>query len=803
MIDKNQLKTQGLTFGRNLQRAYRIVMLYTPEHAAAQDSLQQAYTALNLLLKLTPQFTFGFYNQRVLLNDLLTADSYVAALQEEFFKRSIAAVTFSLGITFREFKRALGVIATKPETIEAAGGIGAFLRKNPVEGARVVPEEKRPLPGDQDAVLGMDLQSYLVTQALFEGQPGQKTPGLEMLFQAVGTGAPEGFKGSATEILELAGKAAQAAWADPKGNPNTVVQALARLIEDLSPEYLMAALPLEKQERYRGRPAQEIAAEMAEDMAVEWAAKRLAESSAGSVAGGSGGSAPGGSGDGAATGSGGSGTGESGGSGGAGAGGSAGGESGGAATAQSAALTVEQDVARVLERTLKTTQVAQRLLQKLGSLVKEAQLPEEVVQRIQKELMWSTLPPEEKHVRLKEIAEFTDPQFQRLVEYVEEKGKVGDAEMAAEVGEHYLACLDACPVESRTAAVARLPRLLQALGNLSTPELDRALANRLGAELLEEPLRDWNYHREVAGSLAGAAQHAAKFEGFDTTLKIGLDLERSLERDKARHADCCGAALKNLLPSASVERLVELSLRKNNEVALARTLATLLRLVGMQTAEIVMQILEGETNASSRGRLIRLAGQLGSSAFEAARKRLQDERWFVVRNACNILGALNDPELAAQLEPAFRHPDDRVRQAAIATVIKSKVPDRGSALAQALPHLQPHLQEAILNELIMMKDPATIQPIGEFILLGSDSKTGILEKAAQVLAVIPDERTVEALGRILYDAKQPLSLRRVALSALKSSPFPLARQRLDEFPQRSPSDPLAEEYRKTSTPKAG
>jgi len=226
-------------------------------------------------------------------------------------------------------------------------------------------------------------------------------------------------------------------------------------------------------------------------------------------------------------------------------------------------------------------------------------------------------------------------------------------------------------------------------------------------------------------------------------------------------------------------------------------------LASAQTAEVVLQLLEEETAATNRARLIRLAGQLGSSGLEAGRKRLADKRWYVVRNACNILGALNDPELAAQLEPAFRHPDDRVQQAAIAAVIKSKVPDRGSALAKALPHLQPHLQEAILNELIMMKDPATIQPIGEFILLGSDSKTGILEKAAQVLAVIPDERNVEALGRILYDAKQPLSLRRVALSALKSSPFPLARQRLDEFPQRSPSDPLAEEYRKTSTPKAG
>src|SRR3990172_8589517 len=102
MIDKNQWKSQGLAFGRNLQRAFKIVLLYSPDHPAGQDSLEQAYSMLTDLLKQNPQFTFGFFNQRVLLNDLLTTDSNLASLQSDFAKRSIAAVTFQVGVTFRE-----------------------------------------------------------------------------------------------------------------------------------------------------------------------------------------------------------------------------------------------------------------------------------------------------------------------------------------------------------------------------------------------------------------------------------------------------------------------------------------------------------------------------------------------------------------------------------------------------------------------------------------------------------------------------------------------------------------------------
>jgi HEAT repeat protein len=778
-MDKNQLKSQGLAFGRNFQRAYKTVQLYSPEHPGSQDILQQAYAALTDLLKQNPQFTFGFFNRRVLLNGLLTVDGNLDSLQADFSKRNIAAVTFQLGVTFREFKRCLGLLGTKPEVIDASGGITAFAKKNPVEGLRIIPEERRTMT-NEDSVLGMDLESYLVAESIFEAAPGRKSRGLEMLIQAAGLDTPEGFGGSPKEVLDFAGRAAQAALSDPQRNPSDVVQSLARLVEDLSPEYLMSALPQETQERFRGRPSQEIAAELAEDMVVEWAGKRLLESQAGQGAGPGGGSGAGGTGEGVGTGTGaGPGTGTG--------GGAPGGTGSGTGSAS------EKEVARILSRTLKTTQMAHRLLQKVGALANQAQLPEEMVERIKGELLWSSLSTEERHARLLAMKEYTESDFRHLAEHVEEVGREGHVDKATAVSERFLDWLDSSFGDVRAAGLSWLPDLLRALSGLQTLAFVRTVAERLSAQLMDETVADWPCHRGVANDLAVAAQCAALFEDFETALKVGLELERSQQRNAAQHDDCCGAALKNLLSPRSVERLVELIMLKQTDVALGRRLAALARMTSAQTAEIVLQLLEQETAATSRSRLIRLAGQLGTSALEAARSRLADSRWYVVRNACNILGTLGDPDLAAQLGPALRHADARVQQAAVAMIAKSQAAGRAEAMAQALPYLQPHLQEAVLDELIVAKDPGTIESLAAFVGQVGGGKQGIREKAAQVLGAISDPKSVEGLSRILYDPGQPLALRRTALNALRGSAVPTAQQRLAEFARRAPADPLAQE----------
>lgn len=746
-MDKNQLKTQGLAFGLALQRAYKNVLLYSTEHAGVQQALQQAYDSLSAVLKLTPQFTFGFFNQRVLLNDLLTTENALSTLQAEFSKRNIAAASFFSGIGFREFQRGVSLLTAKPESIEQAGGIHSFLKKNPVEGMRLLAEEKRP-SAKEDTVLGMDLRSYLVAQSIMEGQPGARVvPSLEMLLQTAGMERPAAFGGTAGEILELASRATQAAWSDPESNPQDVIPALARLLEELTPDYFISALAPAQQSKFRGLPAQEIAAELAEDMAIEWAGRRLSAVPT---------------------------------------------DAGGAAA-------VEADVARVLARALQTTQVAQRFLQKLGRLAEEAKLPPELLDRVQQELMWSSLSKEEQYARLRALDSFTERDFRHLLEYVEETGKEGNVDQALQVAEHYLAWADSGPAAARLVGLGRLPELLDTFRLIHTLAFARLVAERLCQELQEEPL-DWPCHREVAGVLASTANCAALFEDFETTLKIGLSLKGMQERDSVQHADCCGNALQRLLPPLSIERLLQLSLQKSSDLSQSRAVASLLRLGGLESAEAVFQFLEKETEATTRARLLRIAGQLGPSALQAARKRLLDERWYVIRNACNILSALDDPGLASQLSPALRHADVRVQQAAVTAILRSKVPHRGEALARALPYLQPHLQETVLNELILLKDPAAIAPLEDFIFQGSTSKTGILEQAIKVLTNIPDELIVGVLSKILYDAKQPVPLRKAAMVALKISSFSLAQQCLAEFSSRMPGDPLAAEYRSTNTP---
>ena len=640
-------------------------------------------------------------------------------MEVEFSKRGIAAVCFSAGITFKEFRRGLGLLSTKPEAIEQNGGIKALLNRNPIEGMQVLPAGRKGGP-DEDTVLEMDAQSYLMAQAILPPQPGTGVSGLglEMLLQSAGMEKPSGFAGSTGEIYDLATKAIQAAWADPERNPGETVLALARLLEEVKPDSLISLLPVGKQNELRGRSPQEVASDLAEDMAVEWSVQRLSAAPAGAA--------------------------------------------------------VEEEVIRVLTRAMQTTRMAQRFLLKLSQFFEAANLSAEVTDRIRNELMWFSLSPEEKHAHLMSLQRFSSQEFRYLVQYTEEMRNEGNFGEVTEVAGHYFSLLEAASPDTRIKELTRAPELLRALSSLQTLEFLHTVAARLGRELLEPKQMDWQCHPYVANCLTGAVQVMALYEDFEAVRQIGMDLERSLATDRAQHAECCGKALENLLTPASIERLIELYLQKRDDPGWLRTVTSLLKWAGAQGAEAAFQRIEEEPSAANRMRLIRLTGQLGSHSIEPTRKRLSDERWYVVRNACYVLGDLGDQELPQQLIGALCHPDARVQQAAVTSMIKSHAPGLGEMLAKALPSLQVHLQEVALDELIFRKDPATVAPLEQFIFEGSSDKTPILEKVVMVLGAIPAKNAVTALGRILPDGSKIHAVRKAVLLSLSRSPLPLA-----------------------------
>ena len=734
-MDKAQLKAQGLTFGRSVQTAFKAVVMYSVDHPAAGKAVEQAYDALHNLLQLAPQFTFGFSDHRVLLNDLLTDDPLLGQLQGEFARRGIAALTFLGGIGLAEFRQALRVLTAKPKAIEAMGGIVGFLAAHPIGGTRVMPVKKQD---GGDTVLETDAESFLMGDQAPGSQGLGGGSGLDALFRfaqlerASSDALPDG-----KEILALAGKATEAALLQQTADPRAVVDALAQLLRQIPPEHLLSALPIGKQAELHGRSAEDIAANVVEDATVAWVARHLA-----------------------------------------------------AAPAGPSAAAAEGEAIRVMMVCVSMTQMADRALEKLARTLEEAHLPADTYRRIRQGVLWGGLSETERRERLLQATEYDDQEFQGLLDYVTECLGARKYDAAVEIAGHYFRFLDA-PSSVVQAELPRALRLLRLMAEPPTLSFLIEIAERLGTELLDEHQLTPECHAAVADALAGVVRMAAAAGDVDLAHRAGTVLEHSRGRDPRRHAACCGAALGCLLPPEAAPRLIDLFVEKRGDAGLSKTTVELLRWVGPASGEEAFRRLAEEAETPKRLLLLRLVTQLGPAGIDAARRRLADARWSVVRDACSVLGDLDDPELPQEMQGALRHPEGRVQHAAVAALVKSRAPGATAVLAGALPTLEAGAAEKALEELSFRKDPATIDGLERFLQLSKGTKPGALDTAVRALAVIPTERAVRVLGVVLSDPAHAPLLRRTAGDHLLRSSLPIARRLLEGFVRQAPDDPIA------------
>jgi HEAT repeat protein len=795
--EKNQLKVQGLAFGQAFQTVFKVGAMYSVDHPAAGRSMQQSWDLLVPLLKLGRQFTFGFMNQRVLLNSSLVSSTNLTHLEVEFTKREIAAITFQAGVTQKDYKRALALLTTRALVIAERGGIRKFLTANPIEGVRVSPLVK-PKEGDITEV-GMDMDSFLTAQAILGPEGSSGSSALDLLLDAAGTRKAQAIGASPQELVAVADAATRNTIADPDGNVAELLVALTQMLSGLRPDFVVAALPPQRQADLQGQSAGVLSAHLMENAIAGWAAERLSSAAGAGVEGG--GAGPGGEGKGGAGAGEGSGTGAGAGGTGGGAGGEGkaeGGGSEGRGGGGGSRGNVEIEVLQALLRGLKATRVAERLMQKLAQFVEQANLPVEVYDRIHREVMWFTLPAEKKHAQLLSQRPSTPLEFTRLVQYVQEAMSEGKISEATDIAQHYFSSWEKAPAAVRAEELKRAPELLRALASVQTLPLMHTLAEPLLGEIVDETRLHWPCHREATHCLAVVAQNAGRFEDFEFVHKIASDLKRSMTRRPAQHADCCGRALAGFLTPEALERLIDSLLQRRSDAAWVHTAISLLAMIGPPGAEAALHRLEEEPAASNRLPLIRMIRNLGACAIEPTRKRLSDPRWYVVRNAAYLLGDLGDPELPTQLRGAIRHQDFRVQQAAMTAILRSNVAGRAQILAQALSELQAGVLELALDELTVLKDPSSVEHLEALVLGKKEFKARVLEKAVIALGAVPSDRAAEGLFKITADAAQPLLVRRTALGILYNHSSALAAGWVAQLANLSSSDPLAAEVRKVA-----
>jgi HEAT repeat protein len=768
---------QGIRFARSLQTLMKMVNMFSADHKSAAGMLQRSYDFLNPLVKQSRHLTLGFVDQRVLLNNILTAEDSLKPLENEFLKRGIGAVTFEAGITLAAYRNAVGAISANLKLIEESGGLLPFLEQRQLEFVRIFPATKTETRNqDGDTVLEMGSEEYLISKALSSMHSGHPH-GIEALLtqmEGAGTGAGyvlgqgdggpggagsgsgggngsgigngcgssasasgnggvavytgsgsnsgPGYNGYLMEMQRVVEQKFEASLNNPEEDPHKAYVELAKMLRNVRPDFVVSNLMTGKPGE--GEPNQEeVTAEVFEDTALRWALRRLAATPSGEEA-----------------------------------------------------VIVEEQVFRVLMRSLQATHSAARLAQKLAQFAQEYALPKQTYERIQEEIRWITLTPRQKLRELLAISHFTAAQFRRCLELIKELVRLGKPEDAIALGVQYFSIFDDY-LALEITEVGRIPELLRYLAgtqgefwDLAADRLIHALASRKLNQLV---------HLQVVNSLVALAKIAATYENFALVRKVGTALEESAAHDQNSHTICCNASISNLLQPSAVDRIAEIFLDKKNEPAWTKTVTGVLRWAGAGAIERLFVALDKEVLATNRLALMRLMGRIGPVGLPAARQRLQHREWYVVRNACKLLGELKDPELLQHIAPIFEHEDARVKKAALQAVIESKLTGRAAVIANALPRLSPQLVEDALCELMHQADAESLPGLEKFFYSSTAKNGKVLRLIINVIAAVPDEQAVNLLSKISYSEILDAGLRKAAQEALAACAARKARRFLE------------------------
>ena len=784
MQDKKHLKVQGIRFARSLQTLMKMVNMFSAEHKSASGLLQRTYELLNPLLKQSKSLTIGFIDQRMLLNNILTAEESLKPLENEFLKRGIGAVTFDAGITLTAFRTAVGAIATNPKLIQESGGLLPFLEQKQLEFVRVFPAARSEQRNEEgDTVLEMGSEEYLISKALGSMNSGF-THGIEAMLSHMEAGAGSGEGGSGagfggsgngtgfgggsgngtafgggyasgmssgglgssvafggpavvagagvgpgigsgsgsagspagsaylTEMQRVVEQKFEASLKNPDEDPQKAYLELAKMLRTVRPDVVLNNIAADSGNGGGSSTPQELTAEVFEDTALRWAMKRLAVVPAGDDA-----------------------------------------------------VIVEEQVFRVLMRSLQATHSATRLAKKLAEFAKEYALPPRTMERIQAEVRWLTLTPHQKLCELLAVTHFSTAEFRRCLELIKEFIRQGEPEQAMALGVQYFSIFED-PLTLEAHEVARIPELLRGLAGTqgefwvaATEYLTAALLNRKVNELL---------HFQLVNALATLARIAATYERFDLVQQVGLALEQLTSAEPDAHARCCAAVLAALLPPSAVDRITEMFFDRKTDGAWIRLVTGVLRWAGPEALERIFIALDNELITTNRLALIRFLARLGPAALAPARKRLRSSDWYVVRNACKILGELKDPELLEQISHAFGSKDERVQKAALQAIVENRLPGSAKALALLVPKILPALVEDVLYELISQADPECLSALE--VCFCSPVPAAVLSRLVSAVSAIQTAGAADLLLRISRDSTQQPHVRLAAKHALENRP---------------------------------
>lgn len=209
--------------------------------------------------------------------------------------------------------------------------------------------------------------------------------------------------------------------------------------------------------------------------------------------------------------------------------------------------------------------------------------------------------------------------------------------------------------------------------------------------------------------------------------------------------------------------------------------------VGQPFVVPLMDRLIAEENRSQRRFWFDCLSDLGDLTRNAALERIDDERWFVVRNLIIMLRAFNDQEVQRQVRRLVNHPNPKVCKEAMKSLLSYGDPAADNLLLQDLEGGDPERKLVAVQVAEMSSNPYVVDDLLAIIDSGGIRDYGLELKisAVQALAAICDTRALPKLNEILFTGRlihpgKHAQLKIAIIRALQRFPSSLSRPILED-----------------------
>ena len=226
-------------------------------------------------------------------------------------------------------------------------------------------------------------------------------------------------------------------------------------------------------------------------------------------------------------------------------------------------------------------------------------------------------------------------------------------------------------------------------------------------------------------------------------------VSREAEKPNPEIKRAYGSAIRRLA-KPTLLRAVATVLPRNKERA-AELLAVLSR-TGEEGAEALIEELTAAQSIAERRTFFDSLVKL-KAGVPALMHMLGDPRWFVARNAADLLGELNASDAEGPLSELLRHGDDRVRRAATNALGKLGTPHAAIALKRALKDTSSHVRATAAAGLAGRKGTKSAATLLRALESESD-----IEVQIAILSALGRVATPEAVQRLCKAAEPELRL---------------------------------------------